>query len=156
MPNIATAYEAFWFLTNHPKFRCRDAALVNPKKPVKVEKGERIRTLRDQMPWRKGDKYQILEFAHEREAMSSNLDIFYAKVDKHGVVNTDAGKNTFNECWLEFGPIKQTVSDGQLKLEHYHDTNLDCGAPTFDEALVKLARLVLKHYGDYTQKGRPK
>ena len=32
---------------------------------------------------------------------------------------------------------------------NYHDTKLDCGAPTFDEALVKLARLVKRHYGDF-------
>ena len=37
------------------------------------------------------------------------------------------------------------------KLVHYHDWKLDCGAPTFDEAIVKLANLVLKEYGDYIE-----
>jgi hypothetical protein len=31
---------------------------------------------------------------------------------------------------------------------HYHDYELDCGAPTYEEAIVKLARLVWDRYGN--------
>ena len=39
--------------------------------------------------------------------------------------------------------------DTETMLQTIHDIRLDTGAPTFDEALVKLAKLVKKHYGDY-------
>lgn len=100
------------------------------------------------MPWRK-KIYLIREFALRRDALDTNLDIFYSKVNEHGRVDDDATKNTNVECWLEFGPLKQQVSDGNLDMAHFHDIDLDCGAPTFDEALIKLARLVKRHYGDY-------
>ena len=34
-------------------------------------------------------------------------------------------------------------------MKHYHDPDLDCGAPTFDgKFFVKLAKLVKRHYGE--------
>ena len=149
----STAYDAFWFLQNHPKFKCREARLLTPKqaKVLKLSKGERLGKLKDSMPWKKGCEYLVHYFRFERDAFPENLDIFYAKVDGSQRVNEDRSKNVFVECWLEFGPIKQVVEDGRLVLRHFHDVDLDCGAPTFDEALVKLARLVKKHYGDYKE-----
>jgi hypothetical protein len=85
----------------------------------------------------------------ERRALDCNLDIWYAKVDEAGKVNDACSKNVNIECWLEFGPIKQIVRDGILRVENSHDLRLDCGARTFDEALVRLARKVRRHYGDY-------
>jgi hypothetical protein len=35
---------------------------------------------------------------------------------------------------------------------HFHDTDLDCGASSFDEALIELANLVMKKYGNYNVK----
>jgi len=158
---IATAYDAFWFLSEHPKMRCREAALVSTKeaKTVKPGRGERIRTVKDEMPWVKGKTYLLREFTLTREAIKCNLDIFYTLVDERKRVNRNPAKNVFPECWLEFGPIRQAVSDGRLHLMHYHDIDLDCGAPSFDDALVKLAKLVRKHYGDikaptWTVRGR--
>ena len=88
-----------------------------------------------------------------RHAISCNLDIFYARVDETGTINDDDSKNVNVECWLEFGPIEYAcVMDGEpSQLLHTHDIDLDCGAPTFDEALVRLGNLALKHYGDYEQ-----
>jgi len=147
---ISTAYDAFWFLTEHPKMRCRAAVLISPEdaKTVTRSKGERLRTVKDEMPWAKDKSYLLREFGLYREAISCNLDIFWARVDRRRKVNDDPTKNKFAECWLEFGPIKQAVSDGALHILHYHDIRLDCGAPTFDGAIVRLARLVKKFYGD--------
>ena len=142
---IANAYDAFWFLREHPKFRFREAVLEEEvSRPL--EKGERIRTVRDE--WNKEARYRIREFRFTRSAMDDNLDIFYAKVDESGVVNDDQSLNVNVECWLEFGQVKYGVIDGKLVPIHYHDPDLDCGAPTFDEALVKLARKVRRKYGD--------
>jgi hypothetical protein len=40
-------------------------------------------------------------------------------------------------------------------LLYEHDTDLDCGGVTFDEALIKLAKKILKKHGDYKDKSRP-
>lgn len=150
-----TAYEAFWFLAHHPKMRCRETVLVSAQegKAINLRKGEHLRTVKDQMPWIK-KRYLLREFSLEREAIKCNLDIFWAKVDERGRVNDDHEKNKFSSCWLEFGPIRQVVSNGQLHVEHSHDIDLDCGGETFDKALIKLARLVRKHYGEYRKRAR--
>jgi hypothetical protein len=152
---INTAYEAFWFLTEHPKFKCREARMLTPReaRAIKLSKGQRLRRVKDSLPWVK-KTYMLLEYGSglEREAMTGNLNIHYAKTDGRRI-NDDHIKNIHTECWLEFGEMKQTVSDGCLHVAHFHDPRLDCGAPTFDEAIVKLARLVRKHYGDFK---RPK
>jgi hypothetical protein len=149
---ITTAYEAFWFLHEHPKMRCRHAVMLSPEEAAtrKRRKGQRIRKVKDEMPWEKGKTYLLLEMPGlDSLAIECNLDIFYAKVDQTGLVDDDKKKNVFTECWLEFGPVRQVVSaGGKLHLEHSHDPRLDTGGATFDQALVKLARLVKRHYGD--------
>lgn len=54
-------------------------------------------------------------------------------------VMEDKALNTRLQIWLESGPpVEQWQSS--------HDYNLDCGADTFEEAIVKLHRLVKKFY----------
>lgn len=155
--NIKTAYDAYWFLMDHPKFRCREATMIGEvgivKPPKAPTRGDRIRVVKDEMPWNARRQYYLHEMSLYREALSSNLAIFYAKVDDSKCVNSDKSKNKHIRCWLEFGTMKQAVSDGVLHIQHGHDPRLDCGGATFDEALMKLARLVKKHYGDYKPKG---
>jgi hypothetical protein len=95
--------------------------------------------------------------------IDTNLSIFYAKVNDKGRVCKDPKKNVNVECWLEFGNLEWGYGSYDPNTEepcdwdvetvsmNYHDPDLDCGAPTFDEALIKLAKLVLKKYGDYTE-----
>jgi hypothetical protein len=146
-PPIRTAYDAFWYLMDHPKLNCRQAVLVPDAevRKIKLSKGERLRKVKDAASWSKG-RYTLHELAYRRTALESNLTIFYTLVDKTGSLNDDKAKNKFVECWLEFGPIRYTVFDGKLALSYSHDIRLDCGAATFDAALVKLARLVARKY----------
>src|ERR1700685_2305550 len=134
---IANTYEAYWFLAEHQKFKCRESDLV--PEGTKAEKGQCIRRVRDEYrdhPDYKLATYLIREWkALDRQAIIENLDICYMKVDDHGKVNKDASKNSNIECWLEFGKIAYVVRAGELHLEHWHDIKLDVGAPTFDEAL---------------------
>ena len=69
------------------------------------------------------------------------LDIFVTKVNpKTGKIDKDDTKNTETEVWLEFGfPEKGTNYPT-------HDVRLDCGAETFEQAIVILANLVKKYY----------
>ncbi len=50
----------------------------------------------------------------------------------------DESKNTKTEIWLESGPWKNFGPS--------HDDDLNCGGYTFEEAIIKLANLVQKHY----------
>lgn len=181
---ITNAYEAYWFLHDHPKFVLRERTEVNPEEADKLEAGGFLIT-RDQLvkiedpshpQWlgeptvhtRNGALYAggkcWREWRHLlRRALEENLDIHYAKTDRpggHGRVDDDPKKNMNIECWLEFGTVyygyaysggnkPQGEWDTQTARHHGHDYRLDAGGSTFDEALVRLARNVLKHYGDY-------
>ena len=99
------------------------------------------------------------EWRHmHRHAIETNLSIFYAKVNAKGKVNDNPALNIRQECWLEFGSVEWGYASewhNDTDLMEFHDINLDCGGRTFDEALVNLAKLVLKKYGDYRdRKGR--
>lgn len=144
---IRTAYEAFWFLHDHPKMRHRETVLIRSSEQRKSSKGvrTRLRKMRDEFD---GKVYTVKEYLDLHREAIHGLDIFYAKVDAKRRVNDDPKKNRFVECWLEFGPMRCALSHGEVTIQNSHDINLDCGAPTFDEALIKLARKVRRHYGD--------
>lgn len=158
--SISDAYDAWWFIYYHPKFIYFDRLEVSPEDATTFEPamsgGKPIsRLIQD-----KGGNYWQEWFPYgDVHALNENLGISYVKVDGTGRINDESSKNIYTECWLEFGPIEWGYgTDWQIedhKREHkmnYHDYNLDCGGKTFDEALVNLANLVLKHYGDYNRK----
>lgn len=60
-------------------------------------------------------------------------------------IDDDRSKNTKVQVWLEHGPYEKI--DGEFP-QPTHDFNLDCGADTFEEAIIKLAKLVKEHYND--------
>ena len=53
--------------------------------------------------------------------------------------------NTLTQVWLETGPID--VDEKSNMTIYSHDFDLDCGANTFEEAIIELANLVYKKYG---------
>lgn len=55
-------------------------------------------------------------------------------------IDDNENLNTKTEVWLECGPYNEN--------EAMHDINLDCGADTFEQAIINLANLVLKQYGE--------
>lgn len=57
-------------------------------------------------------------------------------------IDDDSTKNTKVQVWLEHGPYDKEWGDCT------HDLYLDCGADTFEEAIIKLAELVKKYYTD--------
>lgn len=165
---IRNAHEAYWFLHEHPKFIRRERDPLEPeqvedaKKPAPKPKAGDI--VGKMVGRRKG--YRVVkdkggnfwrEWNLTVPAVTENLDIHYAAVDKRGRVNKDDSLNQFSECWLEFGQVVYGhYADGEkwrgterAHKMHYHDIDLDSGGATFDEALVKLARKVKKKYGDF-------
>ena len=77
-----------------------------------------------------------------------NLYIEIAKVDPETRrIEDDQSRNTKIEFWLEGGPF---VKDDDVGVIKSHDYELDCGGDTFEEAIIKYAALVRKHYGNRT------
>lgn len=85
-------------------------------------------------------------------AFKNALEIDVVKVDPiTRIVEDDKSRNTHTEIWLECGPwLKEPDSEtGEIERQLSHDIELDCGGDTFEEAILKLAHLVIKKYGDY-------
>lgn len=145
MRKIKDGYDAYWFIHDHPKLQRRERSEIDPAKAGEMEKSGHIITRdRGGKCWR--------EWRHLRvSAVGENLSIHYAKTDGKRI-SDDKSKNVHTECWLELGPVKYEYAaewEDETYEAHYHDWRLDCGGSTFDEALVRLAKLVLRHYGDY-------
>lgn len=149
---ISNAYEAYWFIYHHPKM-CLAARIALQGNHLKPKHWRVVRDLG-------GNKWAVSKTLF-RHAIDENLSIFYAKVDRTKTTNKDKKKNKFVECWLEFGPIRYGYNQPEFEAkddhkhsytQYYHDATLDCGASTFDKALVILARLVREQYGDYKEK----
>ena len=71
----------------------------------------------------------------------SCLDVCVAKVNPHiGEIDKDKKKNTRVEVWLEAGKYDKEYN--------YHDLDLDCGAKTYEEAIIQMANLLLNKYGN--------
>jgi hypothetical protein len=150
---ISNAYDAWWFLYYHPKFQRMIRNPITPKRADKMEAAGFL-VSRD----RSGKCYWYMRHMPV-PAITENLSVHYAKTDGRRVTN-DSKKNVNVECWLEFGSVEYGYMAGEINADwdvntgelNYHDWKLDCGGKTFDEALVKLARLVLRNYGDYKPK----
>lgn len=57
-------------------------------------------------------------------------------------IDSDSTKNTKVQVWLEHGPWDEEWGACT------HDLDLDCGGDTFEEAIIKLAKLVQEKYTD--------
>ena len=72
-------------------------------------------------------------------------------------VDNDGELNTMTEVWLESGPWSRESDLGD-EWKYFkdakppgccsHDYRLDCGAATFEEAVITLANNVSTHYAD--------
>lgn len=81
---------------------------------------------------------------HEWAIRHMHIDVVKVSPKSKRVLD-DASKNTLVNYWIEAGPMEK---QGKLSWVHVHDIDLDCGADTFEEAIIKLAKLVRKHYGE--------
>lgn len=96
--------------------------------------------------------------AGERPGFTDSLVIDLAKVNPEtSKIEDDKTLNTKVEVWLEAGPWIDPSEAGypedwaETEVAS-HDINLDCGGDTFEEAIIKMAELVKKHYGEYQTK----
>ena len=79
--------------------------------------------------------------------LDSELWIDVVKVNPEtNSIDDDNSKNTKTKVWLEFGPMSYEKNLGIIPT---HDSDLDCGGDTFEEAIIELANLILEKYGAY-------
>lgn len=91
---------------------------------------------------------------YKERGLTANLCVDVVKVNPGTEeVDDNAEKNTAVRIWLESGPWLNN-SDLEADMKKFfpegigqHDLDLDCGAATFEEAIIKLANLVFKKYG---------
>ena len=83
------------------------------------------------------------------------LDIYVVKVNpENNHIEDDRALNTHTQVWLETGPTLAQSGEAYYnsrlfkEREFTHDPLLDCGADSFEEAIVKLADLVREYYGE--------
>jgi hypothetical protein len=115
-------------------------------KPRESEKSEPRTFSNLQEAW--GWLYDHPSFFREgRPGFKEALDVHVTSVNpKTQAVDKDPKLNTEEQIWLEIGPWK--LIEGKV-LCPGHDVDLDCGARTFYQAIIELANLALKKYGDY-------
>jgi len=66
-------------------------------------------------------------------------DVLVVKVNpRSNVIEDNQSLNTKTQIWLESGAYGGILS--------FHDIDLDCGADTYEEAIIELARLVKENY----------
>lgn len=116
-----TLYEAHWWLEEHPAFR-------NPAdlKFFSVEEDPTIGL-------------------HEFTSTCLDIDVQLVNPETMSIVN-DPTLNTLQQVWLE---VILPVYEEDGTYEYMHDWKLDCGGDTFEDVMIKLAKLVLEYYGDY-------
>lgn len=96
-------------------------------------------------------RYYTDDHIHRINRFEESLYIEVVKVNpKTERIEDDETLNTDVRVWLESG-CPELIDD---VYELTHDIELDCGAPTFEEAIIELANLVYKNYGEskYTEK----
>ena len=100
-------------------------------------------------------QYDGLTEGDEKEGFFTGLDISVQKVNPlTGYIDDNKTLNTQVEFWLENGPWERVADhldediygNGEMPS---HDFNLDCGGLSYEQAILEMAKLVKKHYGDY-------
>ena len=121
--NIDNFYDAYHFLHDHPHF------------------------------FYKGKMWD-----HNEPGFEDNLTIMVVKVNpENNRIEDDDSLNTKTMVWLECGGYsditshEMEIADSKSLLSGWrtHDWDLDCGADTFEDAIMALAKDVMEKYGDY-------
>jgi len=77
------------------------------------------------------------------------------RINSDGKTEENDELNTEVEIWIEGGPWSDDAWHNPYADDHsddggwMHDIELDCGAPTFEEAVIKFVELVRAKYGNY-------
>ncbi len=91
--------------------------------------------------WQYLNEHVIFKDEHGFSRFQECIDIEVVKVNPETkAIDDNEALNTKTRVWIECGPYKENT--------HTHDIELDCGAKSFEKAIIKLAKLVKKVYGN--------
>lgn len=94
----------------------------------------------------------IVYLEHEYGFGSDGINVMVVRTDITGLVNPDENLNTQTEVQLEAGEWSLFPEESQGgQYVHVHDYDIDCGGPTYEHAVISLAFLVWKKYGNDRQ-----
>lgn len=84
-----------------------------------------------------------LQENHRWSIRNLNIDVVMVDPKTKTVHPKNPSRDTLINYWLETGQmVNSELGDVQE-----HDIKLDCGGDSFEEAIIKLARLVKRYYG---------
>lgn len=81
----------------------------------------------------------------ETRGVHEGLELQPAMVSKKTRRAEGPWKDREVEIWVEVFPTSLTRGSNDIRL---HDIELDCGAPTYEQALIKVARLIYDRHGN--------
>lgn len=121
--NPNSVFNAYWYVREHPMFWTFDMRFK--------------------------DRFPLVHEAHLIHENGWN----YVLISPHMVnpkdnrISNDEHLNTKTEWWYEFGPTLFKNDFGGMGISG-HDWKLDGGAKTYDQAIIKVAKSIHKHYGN--------
>jgi hypothetical protein len=146
-------YEAYKYLESHPIFNTTPGETVDlSDDPLGIASGFDL-DLTD-------ESLKAVPYNNYRFDLALDIDVVKVNPET-GQIDDDPAKNTLPQVWLECGPWEADLykdEDPELREETYkeipedkrggftHDTNLDCGGDTFEDAIIALAELVKLNY----------
>lgn len=131
-------YEAWHYLEEHRIFQQETKITITEKDNKQFEKMfDEVISLKDL-----GLEEMVGEQIHYTSRFNDEcLDIEVVKVNpRTNAIDDNKELNTKVQIWLEAGAYRKECRT--------HDWELDCGADSFEEAIIELANLVQKRYGD--------
>lgn len=82
-----------------------------------------------------------------KESLIHELYIMVVKVNPNGeYIDNDPSLNVKTKVWLEYGPAHYCEHSNRWTSSH--DYALDSGGDTFEQAVIEMANLIIKNYGD--------
>lgn len=95
--------------------------------------------------WTYLENHEMFNSENSPFEFQDNLSVEIVKVNpKTMEIDEDNSKNTLTQVWLETGPISYDNDENEWC--KCWDYRLDCGADTFEEAIIKLANKVKQYY----------
>lgn len=88
--------------------------------------------------------HKIFLDKHKFSRFQECLDVQVVRVNpENEMIDDNPVLNTATRVWLECGPV-----DEETDATNIHDTDLDVGAYSFEQAIILLAEQVFQKYGD--------
>ncbi len=84
------------------------------------------------------------------QSIFNDMWVYVTKVNPlTNTIEDDEALNIETRVWLEWGPMEYVTDFDKPFWCGTHDVKLDCGGGTYEEAIIEMAKLVEKYYGNF-------